>query len=112
MNEKIIAKNRRILIFSAIAVVILSTIVAIGFLTLKQYSESADTSYSIIVDDEITVYEGDTFTLVPYLIDKEGTISESRFDYYASDDSISVNSEGVISVNSNTYKDVYVSIFE
>lgn len=114
MNNKVIAKNRIIKLLSILVVAILAIAVAIGILLLlkQEDTDKASPSYSIIVDDEITVYEGDTFTLVPYLVNKDGTVVESRFDYTASDDAISVDIDGVISVNSIPEKDVQVSIFE
>ena len=113
MKDNVIAKNRIIKILSILVVAILAIAVAIGILLLKQENtNNASLCYSIIVDDEITVYEGDTFTLVPYLVNKDGTVVDSRFDYTASDDAISVDINGVISVNSIPEKDVQVSIFE
>lgn len=113
MNDKIIAKNRLIKVLSIIVVAILAiAVTVIGILLLNKDSNTEAASYSIIVDDEITVYEGDTFTLVPYLVNKDGTVSESRFDYSASDKAISVNVDGVISVNSIPENDVHVSIYE
>lgn len=113
MNDKIISKNRIIKILSIIVVAIFSIAVAVvGILLLNKDATTEAASYSIIVDDEITVYEGDTFTLVPYLVNKDGTVAESRFDYSASDTAISVNVDGVISVNSIPENDVHVSIYE
>lgn len=112
MNDKIIAKNRIIKLFSIIVVAILAIAVVVGILLLTKNSNTENAGYSIIVDDEITVYEGETFTLVPYLVNKDGTVSESRFDYSASDEAISVNVDGVISVNSIPENDVHVSIYE
>jgi hypothetical protein len=113
MNYKIIARNRIIKILSIIVVAILAAAVSVvAILLLNDNSNPEDTSYSIIVDDEITVYEGDTFTLVPYLVNENGTVEESRFDYSVSDEAISVNVDGVISVNSIPENDVYISIYE
>ena len=113
MSDKIISKNRIIKILSIIVVAIFSIAVAVvGILLLNRDDNTETASYSIIVDDEITVYEGDTFTLVPYLVNKDGTVAESRFDYSASDTAISVNVDGVISVNSIPKNDVHVSIYE
>ncbi len=113
MNDKITAKNGIIKILSIIVVAILAiAVTVIGILLLNKDSNTENASYSIIVDDEITIYEGDTFTLVPYLVNKDGTVVESRFDYSASDKAISVNVDGVISVNSIPENDVHVSIYE
>lgn len=112
MNDKIVAKNRIIKILSIIVFAIFVIAVIVGILLLRTGTDNESASYSIIVDDEITVYEGDTFTLVPYLVNKDGTVVESRFDYTASDEAISVNIDGVISVNSIPENDVHVSIFE
>lgn len=112
MNGKNIIKNRIIAILSVLAVLIFAAAVASGVLFLYTDTEAESSDYSIIVDDQITVYEGETFTVVPYLVNKEGTVVDSRFDYTASDDAISVSADGVISVNSVPENEVYVTIDE
>lgn len=112
MNNKIMARNRIIKILSIVTVAILAIALIVGIILLNKVQKPENNSYSIIVDDEITVYEGDTFTLVPYLVNKDGTVIESRFDYSTSDDAISINNEGVISVNSISKENAQISIYE
>ncbi|MGN0813401.1 MAG: InlB B-repeat-containing protein [Candidatus Coproplasma sp.] len=112
MNNKISIRNNIVKIISIIVVVILASAIAAGVIYLTKKTTLSQLEYSIIVDDDITVYDGETFTLVPYLVNSDGTVEESRFDYTASDSSISVSVDGVISINSIPQEDVYVDIYE
>lgn len=88
---------------------------AVGFLLLSQGSSSAEQiEYTIAVDDEITVYAGDTYKLVPFLVRDDGTVEESRFRYTPSIDDIRVSDEGIVSVMSipDPEEEVTIALFE
>ena len=88
---------------------------AAGFLLLSEGSTaSGQNGYTIAVDDEITVYAGDTYTLVPFLVREDGTVEESRFRYTPSTDDIRVSDEGVVSVVSvpDPGEEVTIALFE
>ena len=101
-------------IASVILIVILAVAVVVGFILLTQYRKDIDQNdeYSIIVDDSITVYAGDTYTLIPYLITPDGTIEESRFQYASSAEEVKVTEDGVISVTSVPEGKVEITVYE
>ena len=110
-------KSKIKVIFSIALFALLVAIVVGGYLILSTNRDRGmqnDGEYSIIVDDSISVYAGDTYTLVPYLIRQDGTVEESRFQYTPSTNDISVSEEGVVSVNSvpDIDEEVKITIFE
>ncbi len=109
-------KSKIKVIISVVLFVVMISIVASGYLILSQNRENEElqNEYSIIVDDNITVYAGDTYTLVPYLIRKDGTVEESRFQYTPSTNDIVVSDDGIVSVQSvpAANEEVKITIFE
>ncbi len=89
------------IVLSALLAIILLALLGGGFWFLTHRGEDGQQAeYTIIVDDDITVYEGETYTLVPYLLRSDGTTEEARFEYTPSSDAIAVTQGGVVSVRS------------
>lgn len=89
------------IVLSALLALILLALLGGGFWFLTHRGEDGQQAeYTIIVDDDITVYEGETYTLVPYLLRSDGTTEEARFEYTPSSDAIAVTQGGVVSVRS------------
>lgn len=112
-------KSKIKVVFSIVLFVLMIAIVVSGYLILSNHKDDGiknevKDEYSIIVDDSISVYVGDTYTLVPYLIRQDGTVEESRFQYTPSTNDIDVSEEGVVSVKSipDTNEEVKITVFE
>lgn len=108
-------RNKIILISS---VVLFIALIALSAICYEKLSDKDDAllgnEYTILVSDDITVFVGDTYNLVPYLVKYDGSVENSRFQFKALSDKISVSEDGVISVNSipDVGEDVCVEIYE
>lgn len=108
-------KKKNLVVFLSVLLPVLLVGSMIFFLYVKLDPKITENErenvYNIIVDDEITVYSGDTYTLVPYLVNYDGEVVPSTFEYSASSE-LSVTPTGVISVNSVPEKPVELKIHE
>ena len=69
-------------------------------------------SYEIIIDDTVNVYVDKNNTLLPSLVNSEGTIVDSRFDFTPSTEKISISYDGKITIHEMPTEDVTVLIAE
>ena len=111
-------KNIFKILFSAVLLIGLIGGLIYGYyvLTHDEYKDDdlISKEYNIIVDDEVRVCVGDTYTIVPYLMSKNGSIEESRFQYTALSDAISVSEDGVVTILSlpKDGEDVKIKVFD
>lgn len=100
------------IIISIVLTLLFVAAVAVGYILLNMQRNASNdvTKYSIVVEDNITVYEGDTYTIVPHLIDENGTVLASAFTYSTNSSSIEVTEKGVVSVKQAPTQDENVTI--
>jgi len=68
--------------------------------------------YEIVIDDKINIYAGKDNTISPYLIDKDGTVVDSRFDFTPSCNDIIISYDGKITIHNIPPEDITVLITE
>ncbi len=69
-------------------------------------------NYEIIIDDIVNVYVDKNNTLLPSLVNSDGTIVDSRFDFTPSTEKISISYDGKITIHEIPTEDVTVLIAE
>lgn len=100
------------LILSTVLTVVLIAGIGIGYKFLSDAQSDDVVKYEIIVEDEIKVYIGQNNYISPYLISDDGMVETARFDYESSCDDISVEFDGLITIQSVPNEEVYIIITE